>query len=57
MSPDSGAPSAGVSGDGDLLIGLGAMRAAVALRKDVGDGIRDDIVKVMSKEGKRSGMA
>lgn len=31
------------------------MRAAVALRKDVGDGIRDDIVEVMSNEGKRSG--
>lgn len=43
-SPDSGAPSVGVSGDRDLVIGLGAMRAAVALRKDVGEGIKDVIL-------------
>lgn len=53
VSPDNGAPSVGESGDRDLAIGLGAMNAAVALRKDVVDGIRDDILCGSYKYQKR----
>lgn len=41
---DSGVFFVGVSGDWDLVIGLGVMRVVVVLRKDVGEGIRDVIL-------------